>query len=173
MILLVMGVSGSGKTTIAQALSDRLGWTFADGDDFHSADARAKMHAGIPLTDADRIPWLERIAAWITSRHAEGKDAVIACSALRRTYRNILTSAAPDTRIIYLKGSPELIASRLRHRAGHFMPPSLLSSQFETLQEPEPDEAAIKVDVDGTVASIVDAILDRLGRPERGAAPVS
>jgi gluconokinase len=163
MILLVMGVSGSGKTTVARALSERLGWIFADADDFHSAAAKAKMHAGLPLTDEDRAPWLARIADWIAARDAQGQDCILACSALRRAYRDILAQAVRDLRIVYLHGDRELIASRLRHRTSHFMPAELLDSQIETLEEPAPDEGAISIDVANPLSTIVDTIVRDLG----------
>ena len=134
--LVVMGVSGSGKSTIADKLAARLGWTYEDGDRFHPASNVAKMSAGHPLTDEDRWPWLQAIAAEIDRVCQAGEHAVFACSALKRAYRDILVHGRDDVRIVYLEGSEELIATRLAKRKGHFMPPGLLESQFETLEPP-------------------------------------
>ncbi|WP_137387676.1 gluconokinase [Rhodoligotrophos defluvii] len=167
MILVAMGVSGAGKSTIARELAERLGWAFAEGDDFHDPAARAKMAAGHALTDADRRPWLERIAAWIDARLAEGRDGVVSCSALKRSYRDLLRRDHPEVRILYLRGSRALIAARLSGRTGHFMPQALLESQFATLEEPGPDEATIVVDVDQSVPAIVDAVIAALPPDKR------
>src|SRR6202048_5141209 len=135
--LIVMGVSGSGKSTIADKLAERLGWTYEDGDKFHPASNIAKMSAGQPLTDEDRWPWLQAIADEIDRVCREGQHAVIACSALKRAYRDVLVHGRNDVRIIYLSGREPLIASRLALRKGHFMPPGLLASQFKTLEPPD------------------------------------
>lgn len=135
MILVVMGVSGSGKSTIGAALAQRLGWDFIDGDDFHSEANKRKMASGVPLTDGDRMPWLQSIAGAIRSRVESGTSAVFACSALRQAYRDVLAVDAA-VRFVYLKGTSELFQNRLTLRRGHFMPASLLQSQFETLEEP-------------------------------------
>ena len=137
-----MGVSGSGKTTIAEGLADAEHWTLLEGDSFHPPANVAKMRAGTPLTDEDRLPWLRAIAAAIDADLARGVNAVVACSALRRAYRDILIGDRRDVRLLYLKGSKALIADRLKSRKGHFMPPSLLDSQFRTLEEPGPDETS-------------------------------
>jgi gluconokinase len=160
--LIVMGVSGSGKSTVGEALAKRLGWRFEDGDKFHPASNVAKMHAGIPLTDDDRWPWLQAIADEIDRGCAAGSPAVIACSALKRSYRDVLVHGRGDVRIVYLRGDQTLIARRLALRKGHFMPPGLLASQFQTLEPPRDDEAVIAVSIDGPVAAIVDDIVRQL-----------
>jgi gluconokinase len=160
--LIIMGVSGSGKSTIAGKLAERLHWTCEDGDRFHPKSNVEKMSAGHPLTDEDRRPWLEAIAAEIDRVGRDGEHAVIACSALKRAYRDILVHGRDDVRIVYLKGSRELIAGRLGLRKGHFMPPALLESQFNTLQEPGASEDPIIVDIDASVEAIVDQVVDRL-----------
>jgi gluconokinase len=161
-ILVVMGVSGSGKTTIAKGVADAKGWTLVEGDTFHPPANVAKMAAGTPLTDDDRWPWLHAIAAAIDADRARGESAVVACSALRRAYRDILIGDRPDVRLVYLRGSQALIGERMRARKGHFMPPALLDSQFQTLEEPGPDENPITVEIGGTPDEIVRAILERL-----------
>jgi gluconokinase len=162
-IAIVMGVSGSGKTTIARGLADAEGWTLLEGDSFHPPENVAKMKSGTPLTDEDRWPWLRAIAAAIDAYRARGESAVVACSALRRAYRNILIGARKDVRLVYLRGSHALIANRMRARKGHFMPSALLDSQFETLEEPGPDEHPITVDIDGAPDDIVRKIRESLG----------
>ena len=131
-----MGVTGSGKTTVGQQLAAALGWTFVEGDAFHPPANIAKMHRGEPLDDADRAPWLRAIRQRIDELVASAQSAVIACSALKRAYREVLARDRPEVTFVYLKASAALIAERLRHRAGHFMPPALLQSQLETLEEP-------------------------------------
>src|SRR2546425_4323144 len=133
-ILVVMGVSGSGKTTIAKALADRLGWAFEEGDDLHPGSDVTKMHSGHPLDDRDRWPWLEKVAGWIDGWRQAGKSGVITCSALKRSYRDFLARGRPEVRLLYLHGDIELIAARLAARRGHFMPASLLGSQLATLE---------------------------------------
>jgi gluconokinase len=164
-ILVVMGVSGSGKTTIASALAQHLGWPFKDGDELHPAANIAKMRAGHALDDHDRWPWLARIADWIDARRAAGSCGVITCSALKRSYREFLTKGRPAVRFVYLRGDASLIATRLAVRSGHFMPGGLLASQFAALQEPGPDEHAIRVEIDQPVSEIVAAIVVALGQP--------
>lgn len=161
-VLLIMGVSGSGKTTIATLLAKRLEWEFADADSFHSRANVQKMQSRIPLTDADRLPWLRAIAAWIDEVRGARRHAVVACSALKRRYREMLIGARRDVRLVYLKGDVELISQRIAHRRGHFMPVALLQSQFDALEEPGPDENAIIVSVAGAPDSIADAILAQL-----------
>ena len=159
MVILVMGVSGSGKTTVGQLLASQLGWEFADGDDYHPAANVEKMRNGIPLTDADRAPWLETLRAVIAGWIAAGKNAVLACSALKGTYRESL-QIGPEVRVVYLKGTPQLLRERLRTRVGHFMTERMLESQLAALEEPED---AVVVDVDRAPARIVAEILARLG----------
>jgi gluconokinase len=160
--LVVMGVSGSGKSTIADHLARRLGWRYEDGDRFHPPANVAKMSAGHPLTDEDRWPWLKAIADEIDRLSAAGERAVIACSALKRGYRDILVHGRDDVRIVFLQGTQDLIAARLAARKGHFMPPGLLASQFRTLEPPEPSERPITVSIDAPVESIVNEVLRRL-----------
>jgi gluconokinase len=161
--LIVMGVSGSGKSTIAAALAKKLSWTFEDGDRFHPASNVAKMSAGQPLTDEDRWPWLGAIADEIDRVCRANGHVVIACSALKRAYRDALIRGRNDVRIVYLDGSKALIAERLTHRKGHFMPPGLLDSQFKTLEPPQADENSITVSIDAAVEAIVEDILRKLG----------
>jgi gluconokinase len=160
--LIVMGVSGSGKSTIADALAKRLGWRFEDGDKFHPASNVAKMSAGRPLTDEDRWPWLQAIADEIDRLCGKGQRAVVACSALKRAYRNVLVHGRDDVRIVFLNGTQTLIASRLAARRGHFMPPGLLASQFKTLEPPTADERPANISIDATVTAIVDDIIRQL-----------
>ena len=157
-----MGVSGSGKSTIAAALAGRLQWTFEDGDRFHPASNVAKMRAGHPLTDEDRWPWLEAIAEEIGRVCKAGGHLVIACSALKRAYRNVLLRGRDDVRFVFLNGSQALIAARLAARKGHFMPAGLLDSQFKTLEPPQADERPITVSIDAPVATIVDNIIAQI-----------
>jgi gluconokinase len=160
--LVVMGVSGSGKSTIADALAKRLGCRYEDGDKFHPASNVAKMSAGQPLTDEDRWPWLQAIADEIDRICAKGEHAVVACSALKRAYRKILVHGRSDVRIVFLDGTEALIAGRLAARKGHFMPPGLLTSQFKTLEPPTVDERPLTVSIDATVETIVDDIIGQL-----------
>lgn len=163
--LVMMGVSGSGKSTIADKLAARIGWRSVDGDKFHPASNIAKMSAGHPLTDEDRWPWLKAIAAEIDRSCQAGEKAVIACSALKRSYREILVHGRDDVRIVYLDGSKQLIGDRLAKRKGHFMPPGLLDSQFKTLEPPEANENPVRVSIDATPDEIVDDIIRQLGLP--------
>jgi gluconokinase len=162
MIILVMGVSGSGKTTVGEKLADRLRWEFADADEFHPPANVAKMRAGHPLTDDDRASWLRGIARWIDDHVAAGKPGVVTCSALKRAYRDRLRR--PQVRIVYLDGDRELIARRMADRRGHFFPAKLLDSQFRELEPPGPDEQPITVPIAGTTEETVRRILDKLGR---------
>jgi gluconokinase len=161
-ILIVMGVSGSGKSTIASALAHMTGWTFAEGDDFHSPANIAKMHAGHPLDDSDRMPWLESIAGWIDARRQAGEPAIVTCSALKRIYRDMLAARRPEVLFVYLKGTMDAISHHLMERQGHFMPASLLPTQFEALEEPTCDERFITIDATHPVASIVSEIQNYL-----------
>jgi gluconokinase len=167
-IIVVMGVSGSGKSTIAAMLAIRLHWTYEDADWFHPPANVEKMHSGKPLTDEDRWPWLNAIAAWIDATRRVGGHATIACSALKRTYRDILVGDRRDVRIVYLRGERELIAHRMALRHGHFMQPSLLESQFATLQEPGVDEHPIVVSIDARPHEIVDTVIAKLGLATTG-----
>ena len=158
-----MGVSGSGKSTVATALAERLGWSCEDGDKFHPASNVAKMRAGHPLTDEDRWPWLQAIADEIERVCKAGGHVVIACSALKRVYRDVLLRGRDDVRFVFLDGSQALIADRLARRKGHFMPPGLLDSQFRTLEPPQADERPITVSIDAPVETIVNNVVARLG----------
>jgi len=160
--IIVMGVSGSGKTTVAALLAGRLGWEFEDGDWLHPPENVRKMEAGTPLNDDDRWPWLHAIADWIAERRRDGGHGVIACSALKRAYRDILLGDQGDVRLVYLKGDAELIGRRIRARHGHFMPPELLRSQFQALEEPAPEEKPITVSIEPRPHEIVATILDAL-----------
>jgi gluconokinase len=160
--LIVMGVSGSGKSTVAVKLAERLGWMFEDGDRFHPASNVAKMSAGRPLTDEDRWPWLQAIADEINRVAHNSGHVVIACSALRRAYRDLLVHGRDDVRIVFLDGTKALIADRLARRKDHFMPPGLLDSQFKTLEPPEPSEHPITVSIDAPVEVIVQNIIAQL-----------
>jgi len=158
-----MGVSGSGKTTVGAMLAGRLRWRFADADDFHSAENVAKMKAGVPLTDADRQPWLDAIAAQIDQWRRDGVHGVVTCSALKRSYRDVIVGTRPDVRLVHLKGERPLIADRLAARHAHFMPASLLASQFATLEEPAADERAISIWVGKPPEALVEEIVKTLG----------
>jgi gluconokinase len=160
-VLVLMGVSGSGKTTVGALLAGRLGWPYAEADAFHSPANIAKMAAGHPLTDEDRWPWLQAIAAWIGERVARGERGVVTCSALRRTYRDLLRG--PDVQLVYLRGTREVIAARMASRQGHFFKPALLDSQLATLEEPAPDEGVVAVSIDAPPERIVDEILAATG----------
>jgi gluconokinase len=156
-----MGVSGSGKSTIGEQLATVTGGTFFDGDDFHPPANVAKMHAGIPLDDADRLPWLQRLRQLIEEQATKPAPSVIACSALKRTYRDILAPGGdPRVRFVYLQGSFELIAARLHARHGHFMPESLLRSQFDALEVPQD---ALTVDIAQSPEAIVTELREKLG----------
>ncbi len=159
-VILVMGVAGSGKTTVGRALAHRLGSAFLDADDLHPAANVEKMRAGHPLTDADRAPWLDAIATWIDARGAGA--CVIACSALKRAYRARLRRGRDGFRLVFLRGDEALIQARAAHRPGHYWPASLTASQFADLEPPGPDEAPIAVDAAQPLDAVVDAVVARL-----------
>jgi gluconokinase len=161
-VAVVMGVSGSGKTTIAEGVARREGWRLVEGDDFHPPANIAKMQSGTPLTDQDRWPWLRAIAREIDAMRARGESAVIASSALKRAYRDIMIGDRPDVALVYLKGSKDLIARRMAARKGHFMPPTLLDSQFATLEEPGEGERPIVVSIERPPDEIVDEVVRKL-----------
>ncbi|APV51687.1 gluconate kinase [Betaproteobacteria bacterium GR16-43] len=159
-----MGVSGSGKTTVGTLLAQRLGWPFADADAFHPPENVAKMRAGIPLTDEDRWPWLDAMAAWIDQARTGGKCGVVACSALKRRYRDRIIGARDDVRLVYLEGSYEVIARRMAERPHHYMPVSLLRSQFEALEPPAPEEGPLVMPVAAPPGEIIERIVATLQR---------
>jgi gluconokinase len=160
--LVVMGVSGVGKTTVAKQLAVRLGYEFAEGDDFHPPANIAKMSAGTPLEDADRLPWLRRLADWVRARHRDGTSTVMTCSALRRRYRDVLREGAANTYFVHLVGDRGLLLERMAGRR-HFMPPALLTSQFEALEPLGPDESGVAVEVTDPPEKIVQKVVAQLG----------
>ncbi|KVV54701.1 gluconate kinase [Burkholderia territorii] len=162
MILIAMGVSGAGKSRIGEMLAERLSCSYTDGDAFHSAANKEKMHNGIPLTDDDRWPWLRTIRAAIEEKQRAGETAVFTCSSLKRSYRDVLRGTDTDVRFVYLKGSFEVLQERLKTRTGHFFDPSLLKSQLDTLEEPGPDEAIV-VSIELTPEQIVDEVMTKIG----------
>ncbi|HKT67211.1 gluconokinase [Burkholderia sp. 22313] len=162
MILIAMGVSGAGKSRIGEMLAERLSCTYTDGDAFHSAANKEKMHRGIPLNDDDRWPWLRTIREAIEEKQRAGQTAVFTCSSLKRSYRDVLRGTDTDVRFVYLKGSFEVLHERLKSRTGHFFDPSLLKSQLDTLEEPGPDEA-IEVSIELTPEQIVDQVMLKIG----------
>jgi len=160
MVVIVMGVTGAGKTTVGRALAEALEWEFHDGDELHSKESKRKMHLGIALNDVDRAPWLAALRKLIQGILSKGRNGVVACSALKQSYRDEIVVDPDSMKVVYLKGSKELIAARLRGRTGHFMNPDLLQSQIDTLEEPRD---AIVVDISGTPEAIVREIRSRLG----------
>jgi gluconokinase len=166
-VLVVMGVSGSGKSTVAALIAEKLGWIFVDGDSFHTPEHVAKMRAGHALDDEDRAPWLARIAVWIRHRLEAGESGVVVCSALRRAYRDVLTGGNPRVRVVFLDGDQALIAGRLVARQRHFMSPRLLDSQFATLEPPGPDEHPITVGITEPPERIADRVVAQLAAESR------
>jgi gluconokinase len=162
-VLVFMGVSGCGKTRVAAILAGRLGWPFEEGDALHPQSNIDKMKAGHPLTDDDRWPWLEKVAEWVEERLDAGENGLITCSALKRSYRDIVNRRGSGVVFVFLSGTRETIAARLAVRHGHFMPPSLLESQFADLEEPAPDEPEIRVDIGPAPGVIAQGIVDELG----------
>ena len=169
--IIVMGVSGSGKSTIGALLAERLGWPFADADGFHPAGNVAKMAAGTPLTDEDCWPWLDAIAAHIGAARQAGRPVVVACSALRRAYRDRLRAGHGDLIFLHLSGAPEVIAARQAARQGHFMPPSLMASQFATLEDTGDEADAVAVSVAAEPQAVVDAAMAALSPFDLRAGP--
>lgn len=161
-ILVIMGVSGCGKSSVALGLRDKLGWLFQEGDELHPKANVDKMSAGIPLDDADRAPWLAICAAWIRARHDAGEGGLLTCSALKRSYRETLSQGLPDVWFLYLKVPEAMLKERLAHRSHHYMPSSLLPTQLRTLEEPGPDEQALTVVAHATVEETLQAVLERL-----------
>lgn len=164
-VIVVAGVSGSGKTTIGALLAERLGWEYAEADAFHSEANIAKMASGHPLTDADRLPWLQAIAAWIDERLAAGGSGVVSCSALKRRYRDLLAGGRPDVAMVLLDGDRDLIAARMKARKGHFFKETLLDTQFADLELPSPDEDVVLAPITGTPEETVAHILKALALP--------
>ncbi|MBK7820360.1 MAG: gluconokinase [Tessaracoccus sp.] len=160
--LVVMGVAGCGKSTVAEELRDRLGWELAEGDDFHPEANIEKMSSGTPLTDEDRWPWLDLIAEWTAEQDAAGKSTIVTCSALRKIYRDRLRAAPGRTIFVHLVGSPELLEHRLSARSGHFMPPTLLPSQLATLEPLDADEEGVILDVYHSIETIAQLAINQL-----------
>lgn len=161
-IVIVMGVSGSGKTTVAKGISTVMGWEFAEGDAFHSDANVEKMRSGHPLTDDDRWPWLESIGEWISGKESARESAVVTCSALRRVYRDLLRRDRPHVRFLHVEAPTEIIHDRMEHRPGHYMPASLLTSQIATLEPLENDEPGVSISNEGTAATVLDRALGAL-----------
>ena len=167
--IVVMGVSGSGKTTIAKAVVAATGWAFAEGDDFHPAANVEKMRSGHPLTDEDRWPWLDAIAAWIGDRERAGESAVVTCSALRRPYRDLLRRGHPSVRFAHVTASEQQLNERVTQRKGHYMPASLLSSQLATLEPLAPDEPGAVIVTEGSPDTMAHRVLAAFGLDHDGA----
>ena len=167
-IIIVMGVSGSGKTTVARGIATAMGWEFAEGDAFHPEANIAKMSSGQPRTDEDRWPWLRAIGSWIDSHDRSGTSAVITCSALKQVYRDILREGRPTVRFVHVTADPELIEDRMEHHQGHFMPASLLPSQLTTLEKLQTDEPGLAVSAAGKPDDVLRRALSALGLAPRG-----
>ena len=163
MVVILMGVSGSGKTTVGELLAEQLGWQFYDADDFHPEENVEKMRSGEALSDIDREPWLHALSELIKNEHENNRNIVLACSALRKKYREILDQDLSPIRLVYLKGDFELIQERLSKRTGHYMDPALLKSQFDTLEIPSTKEGALFVDISPAPDEIVNAVCNALG----------
>jgi gluconokinase len=161
--VVVMGVCGCGKTTVARRISALTGFAFAEADEFHSEANVAKMRAGVPLSDEDRWPWLRSLAAWMAERAAAGESTVVACSALRRDYRELLAQGPPSVSFVHLDGNIETIRQRLSRRTGHYMPASLLDSQVATLESLQADEPGIVLDVGLAAGDLADLTVQKLG----------
>ena len=161
-IVVVMGVAGSGKTTVAKGIAVSMHWTFAEGDAFHPEANVEKMHSGVPLTDEDRWPWLRLIGDWMSEQESAGTSAVVTCSALRRVYRDLLREGRPEVVFCHLVAAPGLIGERMERRANHYMPASLLPSQLATLEPLQPDEPGVTVSGEGTETEVLDRVLHAL-----------
>lgn len=171
--LIIMGVAGCGKTTSAQQLSALLGWPVAEADDFHPQSNVAKMASGVPLTDEDRWPWLSSLRDWMTSRAREGRSTIVTCSALKRSYRDLLAGAEGRVRFVHLQVPPSELKERMEHREGHFMPPSLLPSQLATLEPLDAEEDGVVVDSRPTPELTLAAIVEALDLPAAPGSPQS
>ncbi|TYB34525.1 gluconokinase [Micromonospora sp. AP08] len=167
--VVVMGVSGAGKTTVARGISELTGLRFAEADEFHTEAHVAQMRAGIPLTDADRWPWLRALAGWMADRHAEGVSTVLTCSALKRAYRDVLRQGPADVEFLHLDGAAQLIRDRLDRRVGHYMPASLFDSQRAILEPLGPDESGVVLEVAAPPEQLVQRAVDLLGLRSRAA----
>ncbi len=163
-VVIVMGVSGCGKSTVAKGLSTALGWEFAEGDDFHPEANVAKMRSGTPLTDEDRWPWLESIGEWISGKERAGEPAVVTCSALRRAYRDLLREGRPHVRFLHVTAEPDVLLERLEQRPGHYMPASLLTSQLAALEPLADDEPGVVIGTEGSAEQVLYRALVALGR---------
>ncbi len=172
--VVVMGVSGSGKSTVAAGLVDRLGWEFAEGDEFHPRENVEKMRSGRPLDDDDRLPWLRRLTAWIGEHEQAGRSVVVTCSALKRSYRELLRDGHPSVWFAHVTADAELIRDRMERRTGHYMPPSLLESQLATLEPLEADEPGASISGAGRPDDVADELLAALEKergPRAGSSP--
>lgn len=161
--VVVMGVSGSGKTTVARGIAEATGYEFAEADEFHPPENIARMERGVPLTDEDRWPWLTALAQWMEARSAAGVSTIITCSALKRTYRDVLRDGPPSVTFVHLDGPAEVIRERMAGREGHFMPTSLLQSQIDTLEPLDEDEAGVVLDLRRSPRELIDEAVARLG----------